>query len=125
LLHDNAASGRLAWYKVMKYSIRCIKDSPTGIENESNNHNGYHLNQNYPNPSNPSTKISWLSPVGSWQTIKVYDVLGNEVATLVDEYKPAGNYEIELNASSLPSGIYFCQLLTNNYIDTIKMLLLK
>jgi len=46
------------------------------------------------------TKISWHSPVGSWQTIKVYYVLGNEVATLVDEYKPAGNYEVEFNLAS-------------------------
>ena len=52
---------------------------------------------NYPNPFNPSTLISWQSPVGSWQTLKVYDVLGNEVATLVDEYKPAGTYEVEFS----------------------------
>ncbi len=58
-----------------------------------------YLHQNYPNPFNPSTKISWQSPVGSWQTLKVYDVLGNEVATLVNEYRNAGSYEVEFNAS--------------------------
>jgi photosystem II stability/assembly factor-like uncharacterized protein len=97
------------------------------------------LNQNYPNPFNPSTKISWQSPVGSWQTLKVYDALGNEVATLVDEYKPAGKYEVEFNSSSgirdLASGIYFYQLLVSalqskdgkaeNYIETKKMILMK
>ena len=93
------------------------------------------LFQNYPNPFNPSTKISWQLPVGSWQTLKVYDVLGNEVATLVDEYKPAGIYEIEFNASVLASGVYFYQLLVSalqskdgkadNYIETKKMILLK
>ena len=59
------------------------------------------LYQNYPNPFNPSTKISWQSPVSSWQTIKVYDVLGNEVAALVDEYKPAGNYDVEFDACKI------------------------
>lgn len=95
----------------------------------------FKLGQNYPNPFNPSTKISWQSPVGSWQTIKIYDVLGNEVGTLVNEYKSAGSYEVEFNASPLPSGVYFYQLLisagrspdgkTENYIETKKMLMLK
>jgi len=88
------------------------------------------LDQNYPNPFNPSTKISWQSPVGSWQTLKIYDVLGNEVATLVDEYKPAGRYEVEFNSHSgevrnLPSGVYFYQLKAGNYISTKKMLLIQ
>ena len=86
---------------------------------------GFTLNQNYPNPFNPSTKISWQVPVGSWQTLKVYDVLGNEVATLVNEYKPAGTYEVEWDASGLPSGVYFYQLKTEGFIETKKMLLLK
>ena len=83
------------------------------------------LFQNYPNPFNPTTKISWKSAVGSWQTLKIYDVLGNVVATLVDEFKPAGNYEIEFDASRLSSGIYFYQLQTDEYIQSRKMLLLK
>ena len=70
----------------------------------------YSLSQNYPYPFNPSTKISWQSPVNSWQTLKVYDVLGNEVATLVNEEKAAGNYEVNWNASKLSSGIYFYKL---------------
>jgi len=83
------------------------------------------LFQNYPNPFNPSTKISWQSPVGSWQTLKIYDVLGNEVATLVNEYKPAGKYEVEWDASNYPSGVYFYQLNSGSYIGTKKMILLK
>jgi hypothetical protein len=89
----------------------------------------FSLSQNYPNPFNPSTKISWQSPVSGHQTIKVFDVLGNQIATLVDEYKPAGSYEVEFNASSgirnLVSGIYFYQLKAGDYINTKKMLLLK
>jgi hypothetical protein len=106
---------------------------------ENNIPAGFTLSQNYPNPFNPSTKISWQSPVGSWQTLKIYDALGNEVATLVDGYKPAGKYEVEFNSSSgirdLASGIYFYQLLVSalqskdrraeNYIETKKMVLLK
>jgi len=100
-----------------------------GIEDE-NVPVEFSLAQNYPNPFNPSTKISWQSPIGSWQTIKVFDVLGNEIATLVDGYKPAGKHEIEFNSHSgevrnLPSGVYFYQLKAGDLIETKKMVLLK
>jgi hypothetical protein len=85
----------------------------------------YKLHQNFPNPFNPVTKINWQSPVGSWQTLKVYDVLGNEIATLVDEYKPAGSYGIDFNAVDLPSGVYFYKLQTGSFVETKKMVLLK
>ena len=87
--------------------------------------NSFILYQNYPNPFNPGTKISWQLPVSSWQTLKVFDVLGNEVAILVDEYKPGGSYEVEWNATSLPSGIYFYQLQAGNFIEMKKMILLR
>jgi hypothetical protein len=83
------------------------------------------LAQNYPNPFNPSTKISWQSPVSGHQTLKVYDVLGNEVASLINEYKPAGNYQVNFDASNLSSGIYFYQLKTGSFIQTRKMTLIK
>ncbi|HEY4755490.1 MAG TPA: T9SS type A sorting domain-containing protein [Ignavibacteriaceae bacterium] len=101
------------------------------IEVEINYPNKFDLVQNYPNPFNPSTKISWQSPVSGWQTLKVFDVLGNEVATLIDEYKPAGKYEVEFNpvetrhGLSLPSGVYFYQLEVNDFVVSKKMLLLK
>jgi len=85
----------------------------------------FYLNQNYPNPFNPSTKISWQSPVGSWQTLKIYDVLGNEVATLVDEYRPAGSYEVEVNATGFSSGIYLYRLTVGSYTKVRKMVVLK
>ncbi|WP_348344776.1 T9SS type A sorting domain-containing protein [Ignavibacterium sp.] len=64
-------------------------------------------------------------PVGSHQTLKVYDVLGNEVATLVNEEKPAGAYEITFDANNLSSGIYFYRLQAGNFVETKKMILLK
>ncbi|MEP0859902.1 MAG: CotH kinase family protein [Ignavibacterium sp.] len=85
----------------------------------------YYLFQNYPNPFNPITKISWQSPVSSWQTLKVYDMLGNEISTLVSEYKPAGIHEVEFDASSLSSGIYFYKLQTGNFSSVKKMILLR
>lgn len=83
------------------------------------------LEQNYPNPFNPSTTISWQSPVGSLHTLKVYDVLGNEVATLFNEYGEAGNHKITFNASGLASGIYYYRLISGSSVETKKMLLVK
>jgi hypothetical protein len=85
----------------------------------------FKLYQNYPNPFNPTTKISWQSAAGSWQTLKIYDVLGNKVATLVDEYRPAGSYEVEFNAFNLPSGVYFYNLQSENFKETKKLILMK
>ena len=89
------------------------------------------LEQNYPNPFNPNTKIKFTIPVtlsgveGSVVTLKVFDVLGNEVATLVNEEKSAGAYKINFNAEGLPSGTYFYQLNAGAFTDTKKMLLIK
>jgi hypothetical protein len=89
----------------------------------------FYLHQNYPNPFNPTTKISWQSPVGSHQTIKVFDVLGREVATLVDEFRDAGIYEVDfsskIDGKELTSGIYFYRLTIDSYTDTKKMILLR
>jgi hypothetical protein len=102
-----------------------ILDIVTGVDDEKPLSNKFILEQNYPNPFNPSTKISWQSPVGSWQTLNVYDVLGNEVATLVDEYRPAGSYEVKFSAEGLTSGIYFYKLQVASYVETKKMILLR
>lgn len=90
--------------------------------------NEFRLYQNYPNPFNPSTKISWRSPVGSHHTLKIFDVLGREVATLVDEYREAGYHEVEFNVAqtiSLCSGVYFYQLKVGNFVQTKKMILMR
>jgi len=101
------------------------KDNTVNIEDDFYTPLVFSLVQNYPNPFNPTTKISWQLPVSSYQTLKIYDVLGNEVATLVNESKPAGSYEVEWNASSLPSGVYIYQLVAGTNIQMKKMLLLK
>jgi len=85
----------------------------------------YILEQNYPNPFNPNTIIRWQIPVSSWQSLKIFDVLGNEVATLIDEYKSAGRYEVEFIATTFPAGVYFYQLISGSFIQTNKMILLK
>ncbi len=85
----------------------------------------FDLLQNYPNPFNPSTKIRYSLPEVSSATIKVYDMLGNEVATLANEEQPAGNYEVDFNASELSSGIYFYKLQAGNFIEMKKMILIR
>jgi hypothetical protein len=95
------------------------------IEVEVSSPEEFTLEQNYPNPFNPATTISFSIPSGAVTSLKVYDIIGNEVATLVDEEKHAGVYEINFNASALSSGVYFYQLTAGGFIQTQKMVLLK
>ena len=89
----------------------------------------FKLEQNYPNPFNPTTNIVFRIAEGGFVTLKVYDILGNEIATLVNEELPAGEYEVEFNTSSIThhpsSGIYFYQLKSGNFVETKKMILIK
>ena len=85
----------------------------------------FSLRQNYPNPFNPSTSIQYAIGNRQFVSLKVYDILGNEVATLVNEEKPTGTYEIDFDASNLTSGIYFYQLTAGSFSQTKKMLLLR
>ena len=85
----------------------------------------FSLMQNYPNPFNPTTTISWQAPAAGWQTLKIYDVLGKEIATLVNEERPAGSYKMNFDASDLTSGIYFYKIQIGSYIQVKKMVLLK
>jgi photosystem II stability/assembly factor-like uncharacterized protein len=85
----------------------------------------YMLSQNYPNPFNPATKISFEMPKSGLVSLKIYDVLGREVAAVINEYRQAGKYTIDFNASSLSSGVYFYKLNTDGFSDIKKMLLIK
>jgi hypothetical protein len=98
---------------------------PTDVNEFTGEVNTYSLSNNYPNPFNPSTKIEFQIPELSFVSLKVYDVLGNEVATLVNEEKTVGNHTVEFNAANLPSGIYFYQINTGDFVQTKKMVLLK
>ncbi len=85
----------------------------------------FNLLQNYPNPFNPATVISWQLPVSGHVSLKVYDLLGREVAVLVNEVRPAGVYEIEFDGSNLTSGVFFYRIISANYTMTKKMILTK
>lgn len=95
------------------------------VEVEVSPPDNFILYQNYPNPFNPSTIISWQSPADGWQKLTIFDVLGNEIATLVDEFRPAGKYEIEFTAVEISSGVYFFELETEKFLKVRKMLLLR
>jgi len=95
------------------------------VQTTENSLFGFQLYQNYPNPFNPSTTIKYSIPVSSNVSLKIFDVLGNEIATLINEYKLVGFHEIELSEVNLPSGIYFYRIISGEYSQTKKMILLK
>jgi hypothetical protein len=86
---------------------------------------GYALHQNYPNPFNPSTVISYQIPTSAFVRLRVFDVLGNEVASLINKEQHAGYYNVTFNANNLTSGIYFYRLEAGNYSETKKLILIK
>jgi len=101
-------------------------DPVSDIKNFQNtNPTEFRLYQNYPNPFNPVTTIEYSLPVESFVQLKVYNAIGNEVATLVNEEQAAGDYKVDFNAVELPSGIYFYKLQNTNFIQTKKMIFLK
>lgn len=111
---------------------RSVTSTVTGIKDKGNPlPDNFELYQNYPNPFNPTTTLSFVIGHQSFVTLKVYDILGNEVSTLVKENKPAGTYSIQFNAEQtisrkqLASGIYFYQLRAGSFVETRKMILVK
>lgn len=103
-------------------------NTTTGINERQNDRNvptKFSLSQNFPNPFNPSTVINWKLTVGGFVTLKVYDVLGKEIVTLVNNELEAGSYSVNFDASHLSSGVYFYTLKVGSFIQTNKMLLMK
>ncbi len=104
---------------------RPLSEMITDVEEVEQLPNYFALEQNYPNPFNPNTQIKFSIPQSSNVVIKVFDILGNEIETLVNEEKTVGTYEVTWNAVNLPSGVYFYQLKAGTFVQTRKMLLIK
>ncbi len=125
---------QLLWNNFMKNSeidsalnkIGFVPD-PTDVQTDNETPTDFALNQNYPNPFNPETTISYQLPTNSFVTLKIFDVLGNQIAELVNGMQTAGNYRTNFQSTdyNLSSGIYFYQLKTNQFTETKKMLILK
>ena len=112
------------WNHAENFVINVV-DEPVFVQNDVKLPQRFVLNQNYPNPFNPSTKIEYIIQKSGIVLLTVYDVLGNEILTLINEEKPAGTYEVEFAGNDLTSGIYFYSLQIGPFVQTKKMLLLK
>lgn len=122
---DNAPPLGMVMYRLKQLDTDG-KFSYSDIKTVVNNTPGkFELSQNYPNPCNPKTKISYLLPETGKVTLKVYDMLGKEVSSLVDEIQNPGMYKVDFNGENLPSGTYVYKLTAGNFIETKKLLLLK
>ncbi|MER3525308.1 MAG: hypothetical protein C4326_15010 [Ignavibacteria bacterium] len=97
----------------------------TDVRSEKELPTAFALEQNYPNPFNPGTKIVYSIPVGTHVTLKVFNALGQDVATLVDDFRSAGTYEADFSAAHLASGVYYYTLRAGNFVETKKMALIK
>jgi len=110
----------------LMHKLLTFFNTPVSVdENDKDIPTGFSLSQNYPNPFNPTTVISWQLAVGSQVSLKVYDVLGKEVATIVNEEKPAGRYHVAFDGSKLASGVYLYKLQTSDFSAIKKMILLR
>ena len=119
-LNDDHAVTIVSWDKIFERIL-----NTTNVNEENTSPEQLNLYQNYPNPFNPNTIIKYAIGKREYASLKVYDILGNEVVTLVNEINPAGIYEVEFNAEGLPSGIYFYQLKAGSFVETKKLTLLR
>jgi enterochelin esterase family protein len=114
-----------SWRAHLDIGLEYFFPKTVGVSDEESIPEEYFLSQNFPNPFNPTTTIKYSVPENSLVTLKIFDIIGNEVETLVNEEKSVGWYEIKLNANNLASGVYFYQIRAGSFIETKKMLLLK
>ncbi len=122
MIRSNDPANPLEKVNLRRLLVTSIQVAPSGAPIR------YGLEQNYPNPFNPSTQIGYRvqgTGCGVWVTLKVYDILGREVATLVNERKNAGSYEVKFDGSELSSGVYFYRLQAGSFVRTRTLLLLR
>jgi hypothetical protein len=110
------------WLNSLKWTYTYIPTDVNEILSEVNN---FSLSNNYPNPFNPTTIINYSVPEIEFVTLKVYDVLGNEIAVLVNKEMEQGSYEISFDATMIPSGIYFYRFEAGSFVETKKMVVMK
>ena len=122
---DNSASSGTYYYRLKQIDYNGAFAYSDIIEVQVTAPIKFALNQNYPNPFNPSTLISYSIPQNSFVTVKVYDIIGNEVSTLVNQTQSAGKYDVKFDASSLSNGVYFYTIKADNFTSTKKMILMK
>ncbi len=123
-IDTDTPSEKSNWLFSLNY-IQVMNSGSTGVLENISVPNAFSLGQNYPNPFNPSTTISYQLPVRCMVSLKLYNILGREVAALVNEEKSSGNFKIDFNAGNLPSGVYFYKLQAGNFVETKKMILLR
>ncbi len=122
---DNSVNSGTYYYRLKQidfdgsFSYSEVLEVNIGLPTE------FALEQNYPNPFNPSTTINFTVPQSAQVTLKIFDVLGREVSTLINQVVPGGNHEVQFDATGLPSGLYFYTLSTGNFVETKKMVLLR
>jgi hypothetical protein len=123
--NDNPAGYNIYHYRLKQIDLDGKYEYSNVVSVKINSPDHYSLNQNFPNPFNPATKISYNIPADGFVIIKIFDVLGNEVASLINDNQKAGSHIITFDGSKYSSGIYILRLSSGNYSSSIKMTLMK
>ncbi len=126
--NGGAGASDVGFKRVLRAALSFLKSNNgtlTGVTPVTTIADKYSLSQNYPNPFNPTTKISFSIPTNGFVTMKIFDVAGKEVMTLVNKSMTVGSYSVDFNGASLSSGVYFYRLESGNFVETKKMMLVK